>query len=137
MTHAELVDIGYRWVLKNASCGVALKEVQANTSTGEQPDVIGFGSRGHSVLIECKATRPDYLADKKKPFRKQPHKGMGRYRLYLCPEGLIQPNELPEGWGLLYVNERGQVKLIRNTSAFKQNLLAEHGLLYSGLRREQ
>jgi len=34
--------------------------------------------------------------------------GLGVYRFYLCPVGLIQPEELPPKWGLLYA-ENGKV----------------------------
>jgi hypothetical protein len=30
------------------------------------------------------------------------HKGMGNYRSYLCPEGLIVPGDIPDGWGLIW-----------------------------------
>ncbi|MDO6389017.1 hypothetical protein Q4E40_02675 [Pontibacter sp. BT731] len=142
MTHQELVEIGYRWLLNKASCGIAFKELHSNTPTGEQPDVIGFGSWGHSVLIECKVSRPDYMADHKKRFRKQPHKGMGKFRFYLTPAGLITARELPDNWGLLYA-DNNKITVAHNPygafnqSPFKQNLLAEHGLLYSALRRHE
>tara|TARA_R110002124_G_scaffold128157_23_gene288769 strand:- start:1066 stop:1338 length:273 start_codon:yes stop_codon:yes gene_type:complete len=32
--------------------------------------------------------------------------GLGVYRFYLCPEGLIHPDELPPRWCLLYANGR-------------------------------
>lgn len=36
---------------------------------------------------------------------------MGTYRCYICPEGVIDIQDLPHGWGLLWVNKRGHVKL--------------------------
>src|ERR1700743_1391059 len=107
LTHSELVQIAYRWVLKNGSCGVAFKEL-VTLGSNEIPDVIGFGAWEHSVLIECKVSRSDFLADKHKSFRKEPHLGMGNQRFYCCPTGLIKVEELPEGWGLIYVNEKGK-----------------------------
>lgn len=149
-THKMLIPLAYKWVLKNGSCGVAFKEL--NSINAEYPDVIGFGSWGHSVLIEVKVTRSDFLCDKKKSFRKDPTKGMGKYRFYMCPDGLIKPEELPEGWGLIWVGK--SVRCIFNPYAsysmktppsikdrekqhpgFVQNYLAEHALMYSALRR--
>ena len=86
-THSELVEIAYKWVLKNAHCGVAFKELV--TTAMETPDVIGFGGHRYSVLIECKASRADFLKDKKKPFRANPEIGMGKLRYYCCPKGLF------------------------------------------------
>lgn len=97
MTHKQLVDIGYRWVLKCGGATVAFREL--HSMAREIPDVIGFNS-WESVLIECKASRADFLQDKKKPHR---DKGMGNWRFYCCPKGLIRPDELPEKWGLIYV----------------------------------
>ena len=69
LTHKTLVDVAYRWVLANASCGVAFKELNT-ASSSEIPDVIGFGAWGRSVLIEVKMSRSDFFADAKKSFRK-------------------------------------------------------------------
>ncbi|KKK54365.1 hypothetical protein LCGC14_3085490, partial [marine sediment metagenome] len=65
----------------------------------EIPDALGFASR-KSTLIECKASRSDFLSDKKKSFRQKPDEGMGCLRYYLTPPGLVDPDELPENWGL-------------------------------------
>ena len=61
-----------------------------------------------TVLVECKVSRSDFLADKAKPHRHVG--GIGNWRYYMAPEGLISPNELPEKWGLVEVNARGHLK---------------------------
>lgn len=95
MTHAELVARGSAW-LRRQGCATVLSEFCANTK--EHPDCIGWRS-DTSILIECKASRADFLADKAKSFRIEG--GMGDFRLYLAPPGIIAPADLPEGWGLL------------------------------------
>lgn len=146
MTHKELVEIAYKWAIKRGSVGVVFKELNSLASNGEYPDIIGFGAWGNSLLIEVKASRADFLADKKKMFRKIPAQGMGLRRYYCCPTNLIKTEELPIGWGLIYVNEKGKAMrhhkpLIELPNGvithFKheRNLLAEHGLMYSALRR--
>lgn len=105
LTHRQLVEIGYRWLLKNGSVGVCFKELKS--MDGEIPDVIGF-NHWESILIECKVSRSDFLKDKKKLHRQ---KGMGNWRFYMCPTGLIKVEELPSKWGLIYVNEKGKAKL--------------------------
>ncbi|ARK13072.1 hypothetical protein A6C57_23535 [Fibrella sp. ES10-3-2-2] len=147
-SHKELVSVAYRWVLSRTFCGVAFKELYTSASNGEYPDVIGFGSWGNSVLIEVKISRSDFLADRKKLFRQHPDMGMGRYRFYCCPTGLLKPEDLPEKWGLIYVNEAGRAKCVYNPyngnrdhysnvwdNGFEQNMRAEHGFMYSALRR--
>lgn len=96
-THKILVGIAYDQVLKKTSCGFAVKELK--TLESEEPDVLGFGSNQHSVLIEVKISRSDFLTDMKKSFRKNPDMGMGTQRFYFCPTNLIKQEELPNGWG--------------------------------------
>lgn len=148
MSHQELVLIAYNWVLKNTSCGVAFKEFHSAAS--EIPDVLGFGL-WESVLIECKVSREDFKKDFKKPHRLI-GKGMGSYRFYMCPTGLIKIEELPSKWGLIYVNEKGRAKCVFNPIKqpkhfimeedsfkgdfiFERDLLAENKLMFSALRR--
>lgn len=147
ITHRQLVEIAHKWVLKNASCGVAFKELVCSCSN-EIPDVIGFGSWDHSVLVECKVSRSDFLSDKNKSFRLNPETGMGTQRFYCCPTGLIKIQDLPDGWGLLYVSDKGKCQRVHEVLlpnpkfpnskiAFKheRNILAERSIMYSALRR--
>ena len=148
ITHAQLVEAAYKWITKRGGCGVAFKEFKTYASNGEIPDVVGFYSGG-SMIIECKASRSDFLADKNKHFRKTPENGMGDRRYYCCPAGMIKVEELPTGWGLLYVDEFYHVtrkhypKMKADWGDYevpykhKKNLKAEHELMYSALRRLQ
>lgn len=103
--HADLVARGVRW-LRSQGCRVVLSDpFRAAVWTGEQPDVIGWRD-GHSILLEAKASRADFLADRNKRFRKEPTLGMGDFRLYIAPPGVIAASDLPEGWGLLIAHER-------------------------------
>ncbi|MGX9960667.1 hypothetical protein ACW0US_18115 [Xanthomonas euvesicatoria] len=103
LTHDELVQTGRRW-LKANGCRAILHE-PFRAGEPEQPDVIGWRD-GVSILIEAKASRSDFLADAKKPWRITPERGMGDWRFYIAPAGLIDPAELPDGWGLLEVSGR-------------------------------
>lgn len=107
MTHAELVEIAYRWLLGARGCSFALKELVCGIETA---DAIGFRD-GQSTLIECKTSRGDFLADGKKIFRKMPGLGMGSYRLFMCKDGLIMPSDLPDRWGLIWVNDKRKARL--------------------------
>ena len=134
MTHKDLIEPAYKWVLNSGKCGVAFKEFKTANSAGEEPDVIGFHGGGKSILIECKATRADFLSDKKKRFRRIPSLGMGTERYYFCPTGLIKDIELPFAWGLIYFNGSRCRRIVRSSWILK-NLKAEHELMYSALRR--
>ena len=134
MTHAQLVEKAVRW-LRHYRCGVVLSE-QACAS-GEMPDAIGWKRACHSVLVECKVTRADFLADRAKPFRSKPEQGVGSERFYLAPAGLIRSEELPAGWGLLELRNRRvdmvhpSAKNLRTATGFRY----EMNLLLASLRR--
>ena len=123
MTHAQLVEKAVRW-LRAYRCGVVLSE-QACAS-GEMPDAIGWKQACHSVLVECKVNRSDFLADREKPFRVKPEKGVGSERFYLTPRELVKLEELPCGWGLLHYH-RGRVEMLHPSA---KNLRTAVGLRY-------
>lgn len=105
MTHTELCHKAEKWLMKKG-CAFAFRELRAVTGHSEEPDAIGFKT-GFSIMIECKISRSDFLSDKKKIFRRIPKCGMGQYRFYMAPEGIIKPEDLLEKWGLITVNEKG------------------------------
>ena len=123
-----------RW-LRRYRCGVVLSE-QACVS-GEMPDAIGWKKACHSVLVESKVSRADFLADRCKPFRQTPEMGVGCERYYLAPRGLIRAEELFNGWGLLEVCGRevervkASAKTLRSAIGFQN----EMNLLLASLRR--
>ena len=97
---------------------------------------------GFSYLIECKSSRADFQADKKKLFRKIPKQGMGFMRYFMCPVGLLEPSQILEGWGLLEVYEippgfrnRTVKKAKESKDFFERNLLSEVAYLVSAIRR--
>ncbi len=136
ITHAKLVEAAVEWLRCHYRCGVILSEQYC--ATGEVPDVIGWKKRCRSVVVECKASRPDFLADAEKPFRREPAAAMGSERFYLAPAGMIAASELPRHWGLLEW-ARGEVRLavrpgrvdLRGPGGF----LKEMNLLLASLRR--
>lgn len=105
MTHAELVLAAGRWLRGSAGCSVVLEELCAATSNGENPDAIGWRCQ-QTILIECKASRSDFLADRKKSFRANPGRGLGLYRYFMAPKGMLRAEEMPDRWGLLEVSGR-------------------------------
>jgi hypothetical protein len=134
MTHAKLVLMAVGW-LRRYRCGVVLSE-QACVS-GEMPDAIGWKKSCHSVLVECKASRADFLADREKPFRQKPETGIGCERYYMAPGGLIRIEELPGGWGLLDVCGR-EIEKVRPSAKNLRSTIGlgyEMNLLLASLRR--
>ena len=134
MTHSQLVASAAEW-LRRYRCGIVLSE-QACVS-GEMPDAIGWKRACHSVVVECKISRADFFADQEKPFRQKPELGLGCERFYLTPAGLLHPEELPRGWGLLE-SARRTVHVIRRSARNLRTVIGfrhEMNLLLASLRR--
>lgn len=134
MTHAQLVEKAVRW-LRSYRCGVVLSE-QACTS-GEMPDAIGWKKACHSVMVECKVTRADFLVDREKPWRQKPERGVGSERFYLTLPGLIKVQDLPTGWGLLEFR-RGRIEVVHESAKNLRTAVGfryEMNLLLASLRR--
>jgi hypothetical protein len=134
MTHEKLVKTAVAW-LRRYGCGVVLSE--QSCVSGETPDAIGWKRACHSVVVECKISRADFLADRDKPFRLKPEKGMGCERFYLASAGLIAANEVPAGWGLLELRGREVLEVVAASKKMRTGVgfRYEMNLLLASLRR--
>lgn len=101
---------GWFWLRRNGF-GVVATEI-AVIGSRERPDVIVFRS-AESALLEVKASRGDFLADRHKPERSGGAAGLGVYRFYLSPPGVIGPEDLPPRWGLLLAEGGRVCELVR------------------------
>lgn len=134
--HTRLVARAVEWLRRRYKCGIILSEQYC--ATGEVPDVIGWKGRCKSVLVECKVSRADFLADAAKPFRQTTEEGMGSQRFYMAPSGIIPADELPRHWGLLELRGREvrmTVKPGRVDLRSPTGLMKEMNLLLASLRR--
>lgn len=100
--HNRLVSMAARWFRRQGFSVIATE--LKSYGNREQPDVYAC-RQTCSAVIEVKVSRSDFFADAQKPERHSG--GLGNYRFYLCPEGMITPDELPPGWGLLYAKGKG------------------------------
>lgn len=125
--HDELVKLAKNW-LHNQGCGIAFAEPRP-MNCYEHPDAIGWKG-GYSILVECKISIEDFFSDKSKMARKLPTRGMGYYRWYMAPKGLIRPDLLLPNWGLLEVKNGLCYKTVRAEHQ-PRNDLAEIQLLAS------
>src|ERR1039458_8720663 len=103
MTPARLIEMAEAW-LRRSRCGIVLSE--QGCSSGEMPDAIGWKGRNHSIVIECKVSRADFLADPTKPWRTDPAIALGCERSCAAPEAMLKADEMPAGWGLLEAHGR-------------------------------
>lgn len=156
--HYQLCCEGAKWLFrqkhnydrcKNKPCHIpefcsACKKynyvaVELCTWDTESADVWGLGNFCDSSVIEVKVSHADFKADQKKWHRSQTAeaKGMqaGRLRWYLCPEGVIKPEELPDKWGLLYWDGK-KIRIVVAQKPFENTGWADINILASLLRRE-
>lgn len=112
MTHDDIADwaamrlkrMGYQLTFSNMT----------SLTDGEQPDVLGINACNKCFLIEVKVSRSDFKADQKKRWRTQ-ISGLGNYRAYLVPEGLVDLSEIPYGWQLweIYGTNKPRLRIVK------------------------
>ncbi len=145
-THKQLVDRAGEWLRGAARCPIVFTEIVSLQA--EAPDAIGWrNSAGESFLVECKVSRSDFLADRRKGFRRDAEFGMGMFRYYLCPPDIVRVSDLPLRWGLLYCHAaRIEVVHGRNPRSYdvhasndflhgERNIVGELRMFYSALSR--
>lgn len=97
-------------------------------------------NRETSTIIEVKTSHADFLNDRKKYARSKEAETarhqLGNFRYYLCPEGVIKPEELPEGWGLLYWDGRKVSKIVPAPKVWETNHKYDMFVLCSIISRE-
>jgi len=136
ISHAQLVQRARKWLEKahgtKFACGVVLAEF--NCTLPEIPDVIGFNCR-RSILIECKVSRADFKADKHKPHRRYIKK-LGNLRYYLTLPNVACPEDIDNGWGLLYATDKRIIE-VKESEYFSDDSVkaAEWAVLYAIVRR--
>lgn len=146
LTHRQLCDLAGRFLRHIQHYDKILIETGYRT---ENPDAFGIDKHG-STLIECKASRSDFLADRRKPFRINPSKGIGMTRFYLVNEGVIKSeDDVPPGWQVLVAKDKDTIEAYTNYSGYKpqytpkdywfedRNYKAELELLWSWFYREE
>ena len=158
MTHAELcLHTAQRFMKASGGPKIALYEYQSFASA-EFPDVLVF-YYGHSVLFEIKTSYADFRNDCKKECRKKyypqrwlgyragvdnkidipdlfliqkPH--LGNFRYFVCEPNIIPVDEVPEGWGLYYVQGKKFI-LIKDSDKWRPDIHVERDLLINSFRR--
>lgn len=115
--------------------------VELNVYGAENTDVWGYCCGDHtSAVIEVKTSHSDFIVDRKKYWRTKEaeESGLqaGTRRWFLCPDGVIKPDELPEGWGLLCWDGKRVRQTVPPTVSDRSTYWADMVILSSILRRE-
>ena len=104
MTHDELLQVGAKWLNKDApnihyKSQLVCTELACSGSS-EIPDILGLRPQGN-ILIEVKVSVEDFKRDFKKKCRNRESLQIGFKRFYLIPKGLVPLDQIPANWGLL------------------------------------
>ncbi len=130
--HDQLVEIARR-SLKSTGHDVVLTEARGGNS-GERPDAIGWEIGGASTLVECKVSRKDYLDEwrRRKPFRGLG--GVGNRRYYMAFVGVLRPEDVVNGWGLVLVYPRARFRCVKTSAWFEADQENEKRILLGSMR---
>jgi len=120
-SHQELVDITANKVASIFRCGMVLKEPRS-MALSFSPDVFAVKKGGMTFQFEIKVSRSDFLKDKNKPHRITPSEDVGVFRYYVCPYGMISPDDpalVVSGvrWGLVWVDKGGKFHIKRGPTS--------------------
>jgi len=136
MNHGELVERAARWLANSQGCAVVVTELAGGA---EEPDAIGWNGGGGSILIECKVSKTDFLADKLKYSRRLPELGIGDQRYYFVPPALAEYalDHAQVDWGICKVYPRKVVTVRKpgDIPLTKMRKWREISMLVSLLRR--
>ena len=139
-THQGLVECAAKWLSGSKRCPVVVKEQYSNCA--EFPDAMGFlmnGGKTRSISVECKASRSDFLNDRKKNHRFHlDFTAKGDFRYYLVAENVaVDLAEIPAGWGLLRMKGE-RVRVVREAEHQErtaESMREEVTFLYAVIRK--
>jgi hypothetical protein len=90
----------------------------------------------HAANAMDRALTRDFKADARKQARNEDGFGLGDFRYFMVPAGLVKPEELPARWGLLEVSPgSGFIRHAVKAKHIPSNKHAECELLPTGINR--
>ena len=133
MKHKELVEHAKFWLIRSKQCNPVFTE-KGSVNFSEMPDAIGFTAH-LSIVLECKISKSDLRADKKKPHRQ--NGGLGNLRYYFMPLSLYEECKDYDwkGWGVVTITSKHGtiVRQVRglDSKEFESNIKNERDFLRS------
>lgn len=120
--HSHLKKLAL-YFLKTKVTDLIAAEVEFNNAWSVA-DCVGLNLKRREVrVIEVKATKSDFLRDKKLFGDKTSYFYHAHYSYIMCPTDVIQADEIPHGYGLLWVDEYDNIEVvkkpIKNTARLK------------------
>jgi len=79
-------------------------------------------------IHEVKVSRADFLGDIGRPEKREAYYEMSEAVYYTVPEGMVSPEEIPTGFGLMIETKNGTFKLVKKVRKRKVELKPHHYL---------
>lgn len=89
-----------------------------------------------AAIYEVKVSRADFKGDMARPEKRAAYADLAQAVYYCCPEGLIDPKEMPEGFGLLVERSPGSFVLLRKARRQRGFVLATNTALTLMVKRQ-
>lgn len=110
--HKALKRLALHW-LKERVVDLVANEVKFK-NTKSIADAVGINLKRKEIrIIEVKATKEDFKRDHKLFDEQNTYYNHAHYSYLMCPEGIIKKEEVPEGYGLLWVDDYDGIKLVK------------------------
>lgn len=121
IVHKKLKDVGMIW-LRQHCIDLVAKEVKYK-NIRSIADVVGINLKRKEVrIIECKATKTDYIRDTKLMDIDKSYYKHCQYFYILCPENILQLKDVPTEYGLLWMDHNNEIIVKRNPKKYNDKL---------------
>lgn len=121
IVHKRLKVIGMKFLKTKVTDLVCVEVKYKNMKS--IADVVGLNLKRTEIrIIEAKATKADYIRDKKLIDIDQSYYKHCHYFYIICPENVIQLDEIPKEYGVLWVDSNDEVIVKRNPTKYTGRL---------------
>lgn len=120
--HKKLKAVGMKFV-KEKCVDIAVREVKYKNMRSVA-DVVGINLKRKEVrILEAKATRADYIRDKKLMDLDKSYYKHCNYFYIICPKDVLQLDDVPKEYGLLWVDlDTLEIEIKRNPRKYTGRL---------------
>ncbi len=119
--HKKLKDFGMIW-LRDKVIDLTSREVKYKNMRSIA-DVVGMNYKRKEIrIIECKASREDYFRDNKLMDLDESYYKHCNYFYIMCPEGILNLDDVPKEYGLLWLNSNDEVIVKRSPKKYDGKL---------------
>lgn len=119
--HKNLKDLALKW-LKTKVIDIVCPEVDFYNIKCVA-DVVGINYKRKEVrIIEIKSSKKDLIRDKKLFNEETSYFYHSHYVYIMCPKEVIKIEDIPKGYGLIWVDENEKIKVIKKPIKNKSRL---------------